>query len=58
MYPQNENDEKRENGVFAPVRKLNCDFTLIFSTLWFYPYYFEMKELFALGLDVRYLGAD
>ena len=47
-----------ENGVFAPVQKFNCDFTFIFSTLWFYPCYFETNEQFALGLDVRYLEGD
>ena len=48
----------RENGVFAPVQRFNCDFTPVFSTLWFYPCYFETKEPFAPGLNVCYLEAD
>jgi len=48
----------RENGVSASVQKFNYDFILIFLILWFYPCYFETKEPFAPGLDVRYLDAN
>ena len=34
-------------GVSAPTPKVNDDFTLIFLTLWFYPRYFQTKQLFA-----------
>jgi hypothetical protein len=38
-----------EKWCFCPVQKFNCDFTPIFSTLWFYPRYFKMKEPLAPG---------
>lgn len=34
-------------SVYTPILKRNGDFALIFWTLWFCPYVFELKEEFA-----------
>ena len=46
-------EKKRANCVLTLVQESNCNFTLVFLTLWFCPHFFEMKAPFAPVLDDR-----
>ena len=47
-----------KNCVIALVQWSNYDFAHAFSTVYFYPCYFEMNGLFAPALDVRQMDVD
>ena len=38
----------REIGVYTSTSNSNCIFTIVFETLWFYPYVFKMKTPFTI----------
>jgi hypothetical protein len=55
MPIKSEVKKTRDFDDSTPMLKLNGDFTLLFLTLRFYPYFFCLKLPFAPGLKLRYM---